>query len=241
MISGTHPFDGQHDPETRRRNFDKGTAPVHEAARKSGREKVPSFLSSVISRAMSISPGDRYASIGEFMLALKQSVETGLSSADIRVFVSYSREPSAGWAVLFSRELKRQYGIYSFVDTENRDGGGRFDERIRRALSNSTVFVCLVAEGTLSSRWVQEEIRQAFNLRLPMIPVFHQTYRKEDRSDDEAIEALLRFEGVELLDVKNVYIDSTIERLAELILSAEATQSMTMRSTDTDRDHHRVL
>lgn len=222
MVSQVRPFEGQNDPEVRRRNFESGAVPVHEAARRSGRNDVPQALSPVLAKAMSIAPQDRYRSVGDFVRAVSATIGSAHTNDDVRVFISYSRELSSGWAVLLARELRQKYRILAFVDTEYRDGGGRFDARIRKELSDSQVFVCLLADGTLNSQWVRQEISHAFELGKTMVPVFQESYRREPASQDSSIESLLHFDGVQLLDRRNVYIDSAISHLAELILKRGA-------------------
>jgi serine/threonine protein kinase len=218
MVSGDRPFEGQNDPEVRRRNLASGAVPVHEAARKSGRDDVPPSLSPVLAKAMSVAPQDRYPSVGDFVGAVSATIGASRAGDDVRVFISYSRELSAGWAVLLARELHEKHRIVSFVDTQHRDGGGRFDARIQKALSDCHVFVCLLAEGTLSSPYVRQEINRALELGKTMVPVFQESYRREPALQDGSIESLLQFDGVQLLDRRNVYIDSAISHLAELIL-----------------------
>ena len=86
-----------------------------------------------------------------------------------------------------------------------------------RAIEDAGVFVCLLAGTTLSSRWVREEIRTAFAARRPMIPVFQESFVAPDDEDDPAVNALLNYDGVHLLDRKNIHVDYTIQQLATLI------------------------
>jgi len=40
------------------------------------------------------------------------------------------------------------------------DAATQFPAKLARAIETCEVFVCLLAEGTLDSRWVREEIRR---------------------------------------------------------------------------------
>jgi hypothetical protein len=50
-----------------------------------------------------------------------------------------------------------------------------------------------------------------------MIPVFQESYRDPGEAPDESVQALLAFDGVHLLDRKNIHINHTISDLASLI------------------------
>jgi formylglycine-generating enzyme required for sulfatase activity len=132
-------------------------------------------------------------------------------------FISYRRQDSAALATLIAVRLKDQHGIDAFVDTRNTDGGGPFPERLRRAIEASDVFVCLLGATTLESAWVNEEIEHAHNLRKTMIPVFQERYVAPNPIPNEQVEALLQSDGVQILDVRNIYVDQAINDLAAMI------------------------
>jgi len=132
-------------------------------------------------------------------------------------FISYRRTDSAALATLIAVRLKEVHGIDAYVDTRNTDGGGPFPDRLRGAIERSDVFVCLLGATTLDSNWVQIEIEHAHNLRKTMIPVFQERYIPPSPIPNEHVEALLQSDGVQFLDVRNLYIDQAIAQLAEMI------------------------
>lgn len=220
LYTGTRPFGGHEDPKLRARNFRRGAPPVHEEARHAGREDLPRALSPVLARALAVDAGARYASVDEFVQALERALRPGAGSGTAPlVFVSYQHEASAGWAVLLARELKERHKIGAFVDTQRLDAAVQFPEKLARAIERCDVFVCLLAAGTLDSRWVREEIRLAHRFGKPMLPVFQESFAAVDPEGlDEAVHALLQFDGVHLLDRRNIHVDHTIDDLARLVM-----------------------
>ena len=132
-------------------------------------------------------------------------------------FLSYRRADSAALATLIAVTLQDKHGIDAFVDTRNTDGGGPFPDRLRTAIERSDVFVCLLSATTLESAWVMEEIEHAHNLRKTMIPVFQERYVPPSPIPNANVEALLQSDGVQILDVRNVYVDQAIAELASMI------------------------
>ncbi len=142
-----------------------------------------------------------------------------------KVFVSYRRVESAALATLIAKSLQSA-GIDAYVDTRASDAGGEFSDRLYKAIENCDVFVPLLGKTTLDSEWVLKEIAHARNLRKPMIPVFQESFVKPDPPPNEDVAALLRHDGVHILDVKNLYVDEAIARLAQMIRNAaSSTQS----------------
>ncbi len=134
-----------------------------------------------------------------------------------KIFISYRRADSAMLATLMQVKLQ-SFGIDAFVDTRSIDGGGLFPNRLRRAIENADVFVCLLGATTLESSYVQEEILHAYRTKKVMIPVFQERYKAPDPAPEkETIQTLLQSDGVHIFDVKNVYIDSAIADLAKMI------------------------
>ncbi len=133
------------------------------------------------------------------------------------VFISYRRVDSAALATLIAVQLKDKYAIDAYVDTRNTDGGGPFPDRLRSAIERSDIFVCLLGATTLQSAWVLLEIEHADNLRKIMIPVFQERYVAPSPLPSAHVEALLQSDGVQFLDVRNLYIDQAIAQLAEMI------------------------
>lgn len=134
-----------------------------------------------------------------------------------KAFISYRRVDSAALATLIALSLKDKHGIDAFVDTRNTDGGGTFPDRLRRAIEQSDIFVCLLGETTLQSAWVLEEIEHAHNLRKTMTPIFQERYAPPSPIPNGHVEALLQHDGIHILDVRNIYMDQAIAELASMI------------------------
>jgi serine/threonine protein kinase len=221
LVTGSFPFEGQLDPKVRERNFLRPPVPAHEEAARAGRDPFPPTVSEVLRRALAAKPQNRYSSVRDFFLALQSSVSGPIRGASRKpvVFVSYQRDPSAGWAVLLQRELEQKHDISVFVDTQRMDSAVQFPARLKRAIEECDVFVCLLSGSTLQSRWVQEEIKLAWQNNKPMIPVFQESYSHPSSSEqlEPHIEALINYEGVKLLDRQNVYIENAFQRLANMV------------------------
>ena len=226
LVTGSRPFTGQEDPKTRERNFRRPPMPAHDEARQNGRPDVARAASDVLQRALATDPARRYPSVDAFAKAFDAALHRRLGSSSApTVFVSYQHEPSAGWAVLLARDLKEKYKIAAFVDTQRLDGAVQFPDKVARAIERCEVFVCLLADTTLSSRWVREEIRLAHSFGRPMIPVFQESFIQQERDGMEpSIEALLHYDGVHLLDRRNIHIEHSIADLARLVNDTMATR-----------------
>jgi formylglycine-generating enzyme required for sulfatase activity len=132
-------------------------------------------------------------------------------------FISYRRIPSAPLALLIQEKLKNSYSIDVYVDTTRTDSTQvKFPERLMQAIADTPVFVCLLGDTTLESEWVMKEITKAFELQKRCIPVFQESY-KPPQEPTEAVNYLLSFDGVHVMDIKNVLIDASIKELSQLI------------------------
>lgn len=224
LLAGSLPFEGQLDPKVRERNFRRGPVPAHEEAARVGRPPLPPRVSSVLERGLEVRPEDRYASVREFFLDLEHAVKNQSKRPDgkPKIFISYQRDPSSGWAVHFATELERRHQISAFVDTQRLDSAVRFPARLKSAIQDCDVFVCLLSGSTLQSKWVQEEIRLAWENNKLMIPVFQESYCQPDSSEhlEPHIETLLNYDGLQLLDRRNLYVDHTIEELAKMVTAS---------------------
>jgi serine/threonine protein kinase len=230
LLSGGEPYQGQDDPEIRRRNFRRGPLPVHEMCAHNGRTPVPEAVSTVLSKAMSVNHKDRFEKISEFgkafeLAKVKSTGDHFLPSA----FISYQRAISAPWAINLKWRLEKEYGIKAFVDSQREDKGGQFPPKLQSSIENTDVFVCLLAGSTLNSEWVKREIDIAHRAKKPMIPVFQESFHHpEDMpSLEPCLRELLMFEGIILLDEQNIYIDDAIRDLSKCIrqLASSATRS----------------
>jgi serine/threonine protein kinase/uncharacterized protein YgiM (DUF1202 family) len=139
------------------------------------------------------------------------------------VFISYRRRPSAILAQLIVRDL-RANDIDVYLDVERMEGAGDFPTRLLQAIDSADVFVCLVGDSTFDSEWVQREIEHAHRSDKPMIPVFQESYDPLplDKAPTPHIKALLEHDGVQVFDVKNVYVNTAIEALAQMVENTAA-------------------
>ncbi|MBI1277866.1 MAG: TIR domain-containing protein [Anaerolineaceae bacterium] len=138
-------------------------------------------------------------------------------------FISYRREDSASLATLIAVQLKERHGIDAYVDTRNTDSGGLFPDRLRTAIDRAEVFVCLLGADTLKSPWVLTEIEHAHDLGKVMIPIFQERYIAPNSPPAPHIEALLQYDGVHILDIRNLYVDEAIAQLAVMIRNSVPT------------------
>ena len=184
-----------------------------EAARK-GRPDVSPEVSAVLEKGLAADPGLRFASATAFAQALARARREPGRRAAPKVFFSYQRESSAGFADLFQAKIQDQEGIDIYLDTTRRDGTGPFPARLAKIIQDCDVFVCFLAGSTLASRYVREEIRLAHQAGKPMIPVFHEDFNPApvEPDHDPAVEALIAYEGVHLLSRRNIHVDHTISR-----------------------------
>ncbi len=219
LLTGTRPFEGQEDPRIRERNFRRGPEPAHLEAERSGKPRLPPAVSGVLGRALSVEPAARYDSVGEFARRLREAMnQVAVAANATEVFISYQREKSSAWALMIQKELRDRHQIRAFVDSRRFDGAVQFPEKIERAVRECSVFVCLLASNTLQSTWVRREIGAAYEARRPMIPVFQESFKRQAAvPDDPAVHALLQYDGLELLDRRNIHIQHTMNDLVHQI------------------------
>ncbi len=136
-------------------------------------------------------------------------------------FISYRRTPSSAVATAIQAKLEAQHKLDAYLDTTRTDSTKvRFPERLMQAISDAPVFVCVLGERdgehTLESEWVLKEIQQAYDLRKFCIPVFQESYRPLPDMPP-AVDYVLGFDGVHILDQKNIMVDESVRQIAELI------------------------
>lgn len=219
LLVGARPFEGQEDPAIRARNFRRGAEPAHLEAQRANRPPLPTAVSQVLQRALSTDPVRRFESVPAFAVEFNAAFgpRRGGGRAP-EVFISYQRDASAGWATLIHTQLRDKYEIRSFLDSKRLDGAVRFPEKVAEAVRGCEVFVCLLASTTLKAPWVIKEIQIAHEAGRPMIPIFQESFKRHASvPDDPAVHALLHYDGLELLDRRNIHIDHTISDLARQI------------------------
>jgi serine/threonine protein kinase len=220
VVTGTRPHEGQSDPDVRQRNFRRGPPAAHEEALRSGRDDVSPALSAVLEKALSVDPAKRYPTVLEFGQAFARAIRNpGRRHSQPRIFISYQRESSAGWAVLFAHQLQTDHSFSVFVDTLAKDGAPTIPDRIRQEISECDVFVCFLAPKTLESSWVRQEITIAVQEGKPMVPIYHEDFRSsdEERHQDDTIRRLLSYDAVQLLDRRNIHVEYSITDLVHRI------------------------
>lgn len=142
-------------------------------------------------------------------------------------FISYRRLSSGALATALQSKLESQYGYKVYVDNREVDATRvQFPERLRAAITNAPVFICLLGEAegqhTLKSAWVLKEIEQAYALKKFCIPVFQESYHPLPDMPP-SVEYLLNFDGVHVFDRRTVMIDESIHRIAQLMQSHRRT------------------
>jgi hypothetical protein len=133
-----------------------------------------------------------------------------------QVFISYRRNTSAILAQLLRQELKA-YNIDAFVDVRDIESSGSFPDKLTRAIESATTVICLLADGTLESEWVQEEIRQAYEFGKTLIPVFQESYQTPPPPYPEYIAFLLHSQGVRVFDAQGVFIEEAVQKMINLM------------------------
>ena len=218
VLTGSKPYDGQEDPDKRARNLSEPPPAAHLAAQKRYRRQLSSAVTAVLNKGLAVVPADRYPTVGDFAKALSGALKSARSQQARQIFISYRRDDSAILATFIADQLEKNHGVTSFVDTQGMDGATRFPARIERAIQDCEVFVRILGAGTLQSGYVRREIATAFELGKPMIPVFQEDYAAPpDDTLDAAVNDLLQFDGIPLLDKRNVYVFAAVAELAAQI------------------------
>jgi len=219
LVAGALPYEGQDRWEVREQNFLRGPIAAHTMAAKNQYPPLPELVSEVLARALSTDRSTRYPSVKEFAHAFHSALISGTGPRRPSVFMSYHRKASSPWALYLKRELEQEHDCQVFVDVEQRDTAGRFPVKLEKRVLECDVFVCLVADTTFASDWVQREIDLAVRARKPMIPVFQESFQFPSDLTvlAPAVQELLAFDGIKLLDLQNIYVDAAVRRLADSI------------------------
>lgn len=224
LLSGSRPYEGQEDEETRHRNLLNPPTKLHIEAKRRLNRSVPSPLTGVLNKALAADPSNRFETMLKFAEGFRKGLHGSGSLNDHGVFISYRRDQSAVLVTYIAKQLEVVHGIQSFVDTHGLDGAVKFPKRIQRAIEGCSVFVCVMSGKTLQSKHVVDEIHFAHGLEKPMIPVFQEDFlATEQDTANSAINDLLQYDGVRVFDKQNIYIDHAVNDLARRII---ATASM---------------
>jgi CheY-like chemotaxis protein len=125
------------------------------------------------------------------------------------VFISYRRHDSTTLAHVLKDALERA-GFTTYLDVNMRPQIGPLDAQIEQALTDCTVFICLLEADTLESEWVQREIELAHTLKKQRMPVLHQNFVFPKGTVSEAVSTLLNMRGEKIYDQDNHFFDETI-------------------------------
>ena len=223
LLTGARPYEAQENPEVRKKNFARGPMPAHREAERNGRGALPAAMSAVFQKALATVPDQRYESPPSFAAALEKAFvepDAGGRTAP-RIFISYQREASAGWANLFADKLSEKHGVVAFVDVQSMDSAESFPVRIQKEIESCDFFVCFLAEPTLHSVWVQREIEIAHTAGRRMVPIFQESFEhpKPAEGMGASLRALLDYQGVYLFDRLNIHIDHSVADLANIVSS----------------------
>jgi serine/threonine protein kinase len=226
VVTGSHPYEGQGHPEKRKRNYLRPPVPAHEKAGHNLRGGVPPAISPVLQRALSLSPKDRFPSAASFAAAFRDAMTQKSPERRTKpvVFLSYRRSASLALALLLKNGLEGQHGCEVFLDLDSQRDAGEFPDHLSSRCQSSDVFVCLLSRTTLQSKWVDAEVEAAYSARKPMVPVSHESYHypKDLRSCSPHVQALLRSNGLTVLDRRGEYIQEAISKLSDIIRQALA-------------------
>lgn len=132
------------------------------------------------------------------------------------IFISYSRANSTSLAHYLYEALTHQ-GWSVFMDVRKQDGGGTFPERLRLAIEESRVVVCLLGETSLQSTWVNREIEIAHQNNKVMIPVFQEKYTAPAGTPSPSVQHLHNSQGVHFLDVRSLFFEQATADLISII------------------------
>ncbi len=224
LLTGTRPYEGQEDPDTRERNLRQSPPPLHREARLRAQRELPPALTAVVDQALAREPTARHAGLPAFANAFARALRSAGRGRGTRdVFFSYQRDSSAGWVTHLSLQLQEKHQISSYVDTQGLDGAVKFPERIQHAIEQCGVFICLLGPQTLQSPHVLQEIELAHAQGKPMIPVFQEGFAVADPvALQPGVRSLLQFDGIHLLDKRNIYIDQAVVEIAKQVRSTLA-------------------
>lgn len=128
------------------------------------------------------------------------------------IFISYRRDGGKEYARTLKPELeKRGYRVFLDYDELN---DGVFDQRIKNAINNSSVFLLILSKGSLDrcandGDWVREEILHALKCSCHIIPVeFDKSFRKIPETIPSDISAIVGAHSWAQIDTESLFQES---------------------------------
>jgi len=142
------------------------------------------------------------------------------------VFISYKRRGSLSLAEKIYTHLDRE-GINVYLDLKRDDSKVAFSEYLLRVIEQSKVIICVLGRETLTSEWVHREIRHGYKHKIPMIPIFQESFSTPRRRQEDYIEYLLSYDGVKVFDETGWYYQKALEDITEKVKNFVSTPPFT--------------
>lgn len=222
LVTGFLPFENQEDPNIRAVNLTRGPVPAHELAARSGKPGVPPLVSPVLAKMLAAHPEERFGNAQAFAAAFGQAVRAPVTPPPAPrrplIFISHQRTAS-GWLAIRIKDELESRGYQVFVDSQQTDTAGRFPRKIEHSIDRSAIVICLLAQGTLNSTWVNREIEYAVSKGKPMIPVFQDTWAHPAALESlpTHIQQLLDYDAVEFRSFQRHQVEASLQWLAESV------------------------
>lgn len=148
-------------------------------------------------------------------------------------FISYRREGGYLMAQLLKNTLKDE-GIYCYLDLEE-DRSGDFDERLFKAIRESSSFILILTKETLANciyedSWVRKEIVEAVRCDKKIIPVIYHDFSWPKELNGQLPAEVLSLETKQGVVFSKEYLKSTVEKIAEYINDAERVNNKSTKS-----------
>ncbi len=152
-------------------------------------------------------------------------------------YISYREQTSAALATTIAEGLRGR-GITVHMDTERDDARRSLRPSQTEDIRGSEAFVCLIGKGTFESQQVLLEVEAAASAKKTLIPVYQEEYEQIPlgQAPTPHVRKLLESDGVTVFDVKNTYVEETIDALAQRVENAAAwlRKSPTLTSDSAD-------
>ncbi len=148
-----------------------------------------------------------------YTLSEKTLQLTNVPVAVSDVFISYKRDRSSEFALLLESRIKHETkSAKPFLD-KNLKPGDVWHAKLEARISDCAAFICLLAPGTLGSKYVRKEIYWALaeyekRNRL-IIPVWHKRYDPDNEKYPDEISG--PFQAVRVLEESAKGYDSAVD------------------------------